>query len=436
MLGFFRSKKKTERVIEPGIIRVKNPDIMIRVRYQRLTERDLGIIAYWYHQVEEDLDVVIDRFYDNLLSIKETKTILETHSTVQRQRPLLKRYLESMFSGVIDDNYVAYRQQIGDRHDYIKLETFWYVGQYEIIREALTSLVADKGATPQELIQFMASFGKLCHFDMSLVLEALAQSRLAKINAMAEESNLFIDEMAAVFQKLAKRDLTVRLTVDEKSKFESIVREFNVALDVLDQTFSSLFGHAKEQYTTGASTVAAAIGEMTTTIGELSRQGETARAVTGDTVVNIRETVSQMEVLTKASSNIDNITNIIVQIAEQTKLLSLNATIEAARSGEAGKGFAVVAGEVKELARQTNISIQQIRELIGSIQTSTKHVGSGIQNVNKVIQEIDGIVSGTASATTEMDVSVKQLRAHAQQSAEEAAALTELLGEFKLTRRS
>ncbi len=54
-----------------------------------------------------------------------------------------------------------------------------------------------------------------------------------------------------------------------------------------------------------------------------------------------------------ASRKIEQIIDVIEDIAFQTNLLALNAGIEAARAGEAGKGFAVVAQEVRELAQRS-----------------------------------------------------------------------------------
>ena len=54
-----------------------------------------------------------------------------------------------------------------------------------------------------------------------------------------------------------------------------------------------------------------------------------------------------------ASKKIEQIIDVIDDIAFQTNLLALNAGIEAARAGEAGKGFAVVAQEVRELAQRS-----------------------------------------------------------------------------------
>ncbi len=69
------------------------------------------------------------------------------------------------------------------------------------------------------------------------------------------------------------------------------------------------------------------------------------------------EVVSRIEVLAQA----------IMEITNQTNLLSLNASIEAARAGEMGKGFAVVADEIRKLATESGETATTIQEVTDSV---------------------------------------------------------------------
>lgn len=84
----------------------------------------------------------------------------------------------------------------------------------------------------------------------------------------------------------------------------------------------------------------------------------------------------------KSVDRVNDLTNEILSISQQTNLLSLNASIEAARAGEAGRGFAVVADEISQLANSS-------REAANNIQTINNMV---VQAVNELIESADSIV--------------------------------------------
>lgn len=155
--------------------------------------------------------------------------------------------------------------------------------------------------------------------------------------------------------------------------------------------------------------VAGAVGEMGGTVNEIAENSERARAVTSAAVNKTKETSENVIRLGEAAQEIGKVTEAINEISEQTNLLALNATIEAARAGEAGKGFAVVANEIKELARQTADATQEIKNRIENIQKTTTGTVSGIEDISKVIYEVNDIVAVIASAVEEQSVTTKEI---------------------------
>ena len=128
-------------------------------------------------------------------------------------------------------------------------------------------------------------------------------------------------------------------------------------------------------------------------------------------VMNSAEVVKK---LGENSKQIGQIVDTISSIADQTNLLALNAAIEAARAGEAGRGFSVVADEVRKLAEQSQLSAEEIKNRISTIQSDTEEavvameagtneVELGTRAIREVGEQFKEITDKVASIKAEME---------------------------------
>jgi methyl-accepting chemotaxis protein len=140
------------------------------------------------------------------------------------------------------------------------------------------------------------------------------------------------------------------------------------------------------------------------------------------------ETNFSINKLGQSSEEIGQVIKVIRSIAQQTNLLALNATIEAARAGEAGKGFAVVANEVKELAKQTASSSEEINTKIATIQHDTVMAVKAIERISTIIGQINDISNNIAGAVEEQSVTTTNISRNITEAARGSREITKNIG--------
>jgi len=354
-----------QRSYRNGEINVSDGEIRDRIRFQGLTEEDLGVIATWDRAFQGAADQLIDLFYEHIFGNSDTRAIVEKHTTVERQRPLVTRYVQSMFSGRVDDQFVEYRRRVGVAHDNIDLDANYYVAMYEVIRQVMVKAVRKAGANASELQRFEEALSRLLDVDKGLVLRSLMDSRRAKIEALrdqeakkAAEASAFISDLSETLDHLAARDLAARLTAEYSGDYGRIRDALNTAAQTLDDGLSEVavgaeqVASASDQISSGSQGLAQGASEQASSLEEISsslqemasmsRQNaanarearaltEAARAAAtkgGDSMQRLSEAVSKIKV---SADETAKIVKTIDAIAFQTNLLALNAAVEAAR---------------------------------------------------------------------------------------------------------
>ncbi|MCJ2177876.1 methyl-accepting chemotaxis protein [Novosphingobium sp. 2580] len=275
--------------------------------------------------------------------------------------------------------------------------------------------------------------------SMSVFRDQLAAAERSK----EAQTALIVDSIGSALSRLADGDLVYRVETKLEGPFAKLRTDFNEAATSLQTAFSQVaqvagginggaseiraasddLAQRTEQQAASLEETAAAMNQITSTVGTTADRAASANAVvrsvrqeaeqSGTIVRNAVEAMSGIE---RTSSEISEIISVIDGIAFQTNLLALNAGVEAARAGDAGKGFAVVASEVRALAQRSAEAATNVKSRISAssvqVQSGVQFVGETGDALKRIIErigEIDSIVAEIAESALDQSSGLQQV---------------------------
>lgn len=200
--------------------------------------------------------------------------------------------------------------------------------------------------------------------DSAAVFSNSAQTQAAS----AEEITSTIEEMSAGVENIS----------------ESVTKQFNMLTRLVDRI---------NELSVFIENMGNRVNASLKNTDDISQQGTSVE----ESLNTMNESMGS---IMKSSQDMNNIIEIINDIADQINLLSLNAAIEAARAGDAGRGFAVVADEISKLADRTTTSIKEISSLIT---INVKEIQSGFSNINKISESIKKMIGSVSVISADMN---------------------------------
>ncbi|MGI9948953.1 methyl-accepting chemotaxis protein [Vibrio hyugaensis] len=234
------------------------------------------------------------------------------------------------------------------------------------------------GGEPEEMKELM---NQLAQGDLRLNISQAEEGSLKQtLNTTASNLTVMIKDISDASSQLAATSEELSVVTEQSEQ------SLHVQNDELQQAVTAI-----HQMTSSISEVAGSASVVSVSAAdanqdcqqELQRITQTVHTVSG-LVEQVDEGNNNVVQLAEQVREISTLLDVIRGVADQTNLLALNAAIEAARAGESGRGFAVVAEEVRNLAQRTQVSTEQIEEMVHKVNQQAEQTEAIINNCKLV----------------------------------------------------
>jgi diguanylate cyclase len=170
--------------IEPSLLtqmNVSEHEFERRKKYLNLGSHEIGLLAGCQQFIEEEIDTIVDEFYRVQISVEEIASLIGDADTLKRLHAAQRTYVQDLFSGCIDLDYVKNRLCIGLVHKRIGVEPKLYLSAVKTLKDILFRALARRISDSSLLAMTCQALDKLLYFDITLVFDAYIRSLVSEV---------------------------------------------------------------------------------------------------------------------------------------------------------------------------------------------------------------------------------------------------------------
>ncbi len=172
------------------------------------TQEDADLLARAHSFISLELDKIVDTFYQQQTTIEEIALIIGDNETLRRLYISQKKYINDLFSGFYDENYVNHRLRIGLVHKRIGVEPKYYLSAIQVLKNILRKVIEANIDHPDTKLATLEALDKIFLFDIEFVFDIYIRSLVSEIEAAKDKA---VQYAAILEEKVAARTRELEL---------------------------------------------------------------------------------------------------------------------------------------------------------------------------------------------------------------------------------
>jgi len=201
-------------------MKISDVNIASRMDLLLLSKEELEILSASQKIIDENIDIIVEEFYEAQLGNEEISLVIGDADTLQRLHNAQRRYVIDLFSGHYDREYVNNRLRIGMIHKRIGVEPRLYLSAVRTLKNIVMTVLKRCIKAEDVLEMTLEALDKLVYFDTTLVFDAYIDCLVGEIESAKKKTETYAQGLE---QKIIERTRQL----EEQARTDSLTGIYN-----------------------------------------------------------------------------------------------------------------------------------------------------------------------------------------------------------------